>query len=116
MQGRWAPRHNHEVTPTRIILRASALVGDRVEPDVIVEVTGDRISDVRRRAGEDAAPSDTVAVNGILVPGFVDVHTHGGGGGAFTVLDPDAAAAASVIAAGQPGRAASCCSSTCPAR
>ena len=94
MHGRWAPRHNHEVTPTRIILRASALVGDRVEPDVIVEVTGDRISDVRRRAGEDAAPSDAVAVNGILVPGFVDVHTHGGGGGAFTVLDPDAAAAA----------------------
>ncbi|MEO5745186.1 MAG: N-acetylglucosamine-6-phosphate deacetylase, partial [Terracoccus sp.] len=82
------------MTTTSIVLRASALVGDRVEPDVIVEVTGDRISDVRPVTSENAVPCGAVAVSGILVPGFVDVHTHGGGGGAFTVLDPEGAAAA----------------------
>jgi len=82
------------VTASSIVLRARALIADEIVPDVLVEVTGDRISDVRVVTSTEAAPPNAVAVTGILVPGFVDVHTHGGGGGAFTGLDPDAAAAA----------------------
>ena len=87
------PRHNHGVNSSSIVLRAPALIGDAIEPDVLVEVTDDRITGVRPVTSEDAAPPDTVAVNGILVPGFVDLHCHGGGGVAFTDLDPEAAAA-----------------------
>ncbi len=86
------------VTVPSIVLRAPALLGDTIEPDVLVEITGDRVSGVRALTeaddGRPAAdlPAGAVAVNGILVPGFVDVHTHGGGGVAFTDLDADAAA------------------------
>jgi N-acetylglucosamine-6-phosphate deacetylase len=46
-----------------------------------VEVTGGRISAV----GEDAPPAGPVAdVPGWLVPGFIDLHVHGGGGHDFT--------------------------------
>lgn len=60
--------------------------GRIVTPDRIVDgslrVDGDRITDL--------TPGD--AGDGHwLVPGFVDIHTHGGGGHAFTTGDPDAA-------------------------
>ncbi len=55
--------------------------------DGVLTVDGERIADV---AG-GAAGTDWV------VPGFVDIHTHGGGGHSFTLGDPDAARAAAAF-------------------
>jgi N-acetylglucosamine-6-phosphate deacetylase len=62
------------------IVRPGAVVGGHVEIDgpTIIDVTASN------RAGDD-----------IIVPGFVDMHCHGGGGHTFTLGDPaDAAQAA----------------------
>jgi N-acetylglucosamine-6-phosphate deacetylase len=64
------------------VVRPGAVVPGRVmvEGPAIVEVTEDR------RAGDD-----------LIVPGFVDLHCHGGGGHTFTTGDPDAARAAAAF-------------------
>lgn len=49
---------------------------------------GDRVSDVG--AGEPPRPPDVVLAGSTLVPGFVDVHAHGGGGASFDGGDPEA--------------------------
>lgn len=41
-------------------------------------------------AGAPPRPADE-HVTGLVVPGYVDVHAHGGGGASFVSLDPDAA-------------------------
>ncbi|MPZ25745.1 MAG: N-acetylglucosamine-6-phosphate deacetylase [Micromonosporaceae bacterium] len=46
-----------------------------------VRLDGDRIAEVGPGAGGDQ----------LIVPGFVDLHNHGGGGHSFTTGDPDAA-------------------------
>ena len=51
-----------------------------------VEVAGDQILYVRR--GEPPRAADLV-VDGILVPGYVDTHCHGGGGASFVTEDPE---------------------------
>jgi len=57
-------------------------------PDFVagwVEIDGDSIT----ATGEGAPPrSADLTVTGSLVPGFVDVHCHGGGGAAFATDDP----------------------------
>ncbi|WP_193607525.1 N-acetylglucosamine-6-phosphate deacetylase [Nocardioides lijunqiniae] len=57
-----------------------------------VHVEGDRIADVG--AGAPARPADVDLPDATLVPGFVDVHVHGGGGASFDAGTPDDAAAA----------------------
>lgn len=75
--------------------RSSALSGTVVTPtavvaDGVVEVRGDRLGYVGPRAGwEGEAPEPA----GVLVPGFVDGHCHGGGGHAVTTTDPKLIAA-----------------------
>ncbi len=53
----------------------------RIEGDVIVET------------GSGAAPEEATRV-AVLLPGFVDMHCHGGGGGSFTSADPEQIAVA----------------------
>lgn len=53
-----------------------------------VEVEADRI--VAAVAGDPPRPADEV-VAGILAPGYVDVHSHGGGGASFVTEDPEQA-------------------------
>lgn len=48
-----------------------------------VEITADRV--------ETLVADPTVASGDWIVPGFVDIHVHGGGGHTFTTGDPDAA-------------------------
>lgn len=58
------------------------------QPDFVaawVEVTGDTITAVGK--GAPPRPADEV-VPGPLVPGYVDVHCHGGGGAAFATDNP----------------------------
>lgn len=42
-------------------------------------------------AGPAPRPADTDLPDAVLVPGFVDLHVHGGGGAAFTAGDPEQA-------------------------
>jgi N-acetylglucosamine-6-phosphate deacetylase len=53
-----------------------------------LEVAGDRIV----AAGTGAAPRPADEhLAGIVIPGYVDVHSHGGGGASFVTEDPDVA-------------------------
>lgn len=51
-----------------------------------VTTEGRRIAETGR--GEPPVPADEV-IGGWLVPGFVDIHCHGGGGASFDSADPD---------------------------
>lgn len=50
-----------------------------------VEIAGERI--VATGAGEPSRTADLV-VDGTLIPGYVDAHSHGGGGASFVTEDP----------------------------
>jgi N-acetylglucosamine-6-phosphate deacetylase len=67
-------------------------VGRIVTPDGVVNgaliVEGDRIAGIEERDGEP---------RGWVLPGFVDVHCHGGGGHSLADGDPDAARAAAAF-------------------
>jgi N-acetylglucosamine-6-phosphate deacetylase len=59
-----------------------------------VETAGDRITGV----GGGSPPAGAVAGRSwTIVPGFIDVHVHGGGGHTFTTGEPDAIAAAAAF-------------------
>ena len=63
-------------------VRGQAVVAGRLEDDVVVAWEGDRISYVG-----PARPGDPEArEEGYILPGLVDLHSHGGGGASF----PDA--------------------------
>jgi N-acetylglucosamine-6-phosphate deacetylase len=57
------------------------IAGDRVIEDGFVRVEGDRIAEV--------GPASGVHRRETVVPGFVDIHVHGGGGATFTTGEPD---------------------------
>lgn len=74
------------------VLRGRAVLPDRVLPDAVVVVAGDRL---RWVGPASRAGSDTLAAardGATMLPGLVDLHCHGGGGHSFP--DGDAAAAA----------------------
>ncbi|MGH3358252.1 MAG: N-acetylglucosamine-6-phosphate deacetylase [Nocardioidaceae bacterium] len=78
------------------LLRGTVVLPDTVIDDGIVAVDGETISDVLTTADwvgahPSAEPPEPV---GILLPGLVDIHCHGGGGAAFTTSDPMEATAA----------------------
>jgi formiminoglutamate deiminase len=50
------------------------LVGERVEPGVLIEVDGERIGAVRR--GVKAPPPDAVRLEGLTIPGLANAHSH----------------------------------------
>ena len=73
-----------------MLLTAAAVVTpDGVLDDGWVEVAGERITAVGRGPAPAGAGADVAG--GWLVPGFVDVHVHGGGGASYTAGDPDQA-------------------------
>ena len=70
-----------------LISASQVLLEDATELAVgWVEISGDQI--VAVGAGEPPHAADLV-VDGILVPGYVDAHSHGGGGASFVTEDPD---------------------------
>jgi N-acetylglucosamine-6-phosphate deacetylase len=79
-------------TAPRRLLHGRAFVGGEVAAATLA-LAGDRIVEVRR--GEEAPPG-AQRVDGILVPGFVDLHVHGGAGADF--MDGDEAATRRVCA------------------
>ncbi|MFI2187622.1 N-acetylglucosamine-6-phosphate deacetylase [Streptomyces sioyaensis] len=80
----------------------TVLAGARIaRPSGVVErgriaVEGSRIAAVRSRdadrgqEGDEGAAGETMDLSGhLIVPGFVDMHVHGGGGGSFSSADPE---------------------------
>lgn len=57
-----------------------AFVDGAIHDDVLITLDGAVIADVARTA---KVPADADRVQGVLVPGFVDVHVHGGDGADF---------------------------------
>jgi N-acetylglucosamine-6-phosphate deacetylase len=70
-----------------------AFVDGAMRDEMLIRIAGEAIVDV---AHEPFAPSGAEVVNGVLVPGFIDVHVHGGDGADF--MDGSDAAAARVAA------------------
>jgi N-acetylglucosamine-6-phosphate deacetylase len=70
-----------------MLLTADTLVAPGVDGPGWVRTDGDRIAVV----GSGASPGPADAHHVVLVPGFVDVHVHGGAGGAFPAGDVDQA-------------------------
>ena len=66
-----------------MILAADALVAPGVEGPGWVQTDGDRIVAVEPGTPPAGRRIDSGAHHAVLVPGFVDVHVHGGGGGSF---------------------------------
>lgn len=62
---------------------------ERVLDHGVVEIDGERITGVAERDAGTGA--EGVHSGGWIVPGFVDLHSHGGGGYTFTTGDPDQA-------------------------
>ena len=80
------------------LIAAGALVRDgRVDRPGWLQIAGGRITDCGR--GEPPAPPDVEFADATVVPGFVDMHVHGGGGASYTDshTDPHAAAAAAAL-------------------
>lgn len=61
------------------------VVPDRVLDPGWVEVVGDRLTAVGE--GPPPRPADVELSGRVLVPGFVDLHVHGGGGASYTTGD-----------------------------
>jgi len=73
-----------------VIHARRVITGEHDLIDAWVQVDGGRITAV----GQGTAPSGNVeTVEGWLIPGFVDVHVHGGGGGSFSNAEVDTAVA-----------------------
>ena len=68
------------------VLAGTVVTPTGVVDDGVVEVRGDRLGYVGPRGGWDGEAPEAA---GVLVPGFVDIHCHGGGGHAVTSTDPD---------------------------
>ncbi|MDN5917737.1 MAG: N-acetylglucosamine-6-phosphate deacetylase [Pseudonocardia sp.] len=77
-----------------VLLAAGTLVTGGADPPAPgwVELHGDRIAAVG--FGRPDRVSDLDLPDAVLVPGFVDLHVHGGGGASFPTGDPDEAMAA----------------------
>ena len=61
-------------------LYGRAFIDGAIHDDVLVALDGAVIADVARTT---SVPADAERVGGLLVPGFVDVHVHGGDGADF---------------------------------
>ncbi|HVR37533.1 MAG TPA: N-acetylglucosamine-6-phosphate deacetylase [Thermoanaerobaculia bacterium] len=63
-----------------MILHGRAFVDGAIRDDILVTLRGGVIADVAQHA---QVPADVRRVAGIIVPGFIDVHVHGGDGADF---------------------------------
>ncbi|HEX7150129.1 MAG TPA: N-acetylglucosamine-6-phosphate deacetylase [Thermoanaerobaculia bacterium] len=69
-----------------------AFVDGKVQDDILVTLDEGVIADVARAID---VPGDTLHVNGLITPGFIDTHIHGGDGADF--MDADDAANARIL-------------------
>jgi N-acetylglucosamine-6-phosphate deacetylase len=76
-----------------IHLHGRAFIDDEIHDDVLVTIDGAQIADVRVTT---QLPAGAEHVSGVITPGFVDVHVHGGNGADF--MDADETAVERVLA------------------
>jgi N-acetylglucosamine-6-phosphate deacetylase len=57
-----------------------AFIGGEIREQTLITIEGEQIVDVRP---ELQAPADSLTVNDLIVPGFIDLHVHGGDGADF---------------------------------
>ena len=60
-------------------LHGRAFLGGAIEPDVLVTIR-DGVLEIERSA---PPPAQAERITGVIAPGFIDVHVHGGGGADF---------------------------------
>lgn len=84
------------MTTDHLDLRGRVVTATGILDDAVITVCGERIDDVRslarwsaRNPGMNPPPH-----RGLLLPGLVDIHNHGGFGHRFDTTDPDEARAA----------------------
>jgi N-acetylglucosamine-6-phosphate deacetylase len=70
-------------------LRGRVVTAEGVLEDAVVRVRDGKVADVSPVGAADSAPADETIDTAWIVPGFIDLHVHGGGGGAFDAGDPD---------------------------
>jgi N-acetylglucosamine-6-phosphate deacetylase len=73
-----------------VLAGGRVVIPDRVLDPGWVEVAGDRLAAVGE--GAPPGPPDVELGGRVVVPGFVDLHVHGGGGGSYTTGDEQEAA------------------------
>jgi N-acetylglucosamine-6-phosphate deacetylase len=81
-------------TPGIVLSAGTVVTGDAVRRPGWVAVDGATIRDTGAGQPPGAAPVTDLGAAATLVPGFVDIHVHGGGGGSFPGADPDQVATA----------------------
>ena len=65
------------------LVAASALIAGKLEKNVSIEFSSGVITSIEPNS------SHTPTITGTLLPGFVDIHCHGGGGYYFSALNPE---------------------------
>ncbi|HSP13707.1 MAG TPA: N-acetylglucosamine-6-phosphate deacetylase [Thermoanaerobaculia bacterium] len=68
-------------------IHGRAFVDGTIKDDILLTIRGSEIVDVMQIA---VPPASADRVRGLMVPGFIDVHVHGGDGADFTDGDGDA--------------------------
>ena len=66
-------------------VRGRAFVNGKIHDDCLISFEGEVISDVKI-----GAAAETPSVEGLILPGLIDVHVHGGGGADFMDATPEA--------------------------
>ncbi|NLO34811.1 MAG: amidohydrolase family protein, partial [Clostridiaceae bacterium] len=68
-----------------LIHNAACILPDGIGPagQVLIETEGARIASIRPAGKHDAVPHELDARGGFVVPGFIDIHCHGGDGHDF---------------------------------
>lgn len=67
-------------------LHGRAFVNGAIDDDTLLTIDGGVIRDIARVAHP---PAEAETYDGVIVPGFIDVHVHGGDGGDFMDADDD---------------------------
>lgn len=68
-------------------LHGRAFIRGALNPDVLITIEGETIANV---ATTQTVPPDATRIDGMILPGFIDVHVHGGDGADFMDGDTDA--------------------------
>ncbi len=69
------------------LVASRALINGQLESNVYIETTNGIISTIEVNSGLPTT------ISGVVLPGFVDIHTHGGGGYYFSAVKPESISA-----------------------
>ena len=73
----------------QVLTAGTVVTGDAVLRPGWVAVEGGTVRATGSGPHPDGAPVTGLGPDAVVVPGFVDMHVHGGGGGSFPGADPE---------------------------